>query len=38
MLLLIPSNTEELKFLKEVFMTRQFMDLLFKNISADLIE
>lgn len=37
-LLLIPKNSEELTFLKEIFFTRQFMDILFKNINTDIID
>lgn len=38
MLLLIPNNENEMIFLKETFMTRQFLDTLFRNINTDLIE
>lgn len=36
MLLLIPTNTDELKFLKEVFITKQYLDNLFRNIDYKL--
>lgn len=38
MLLLIPKTAEELSFLKNVFLTRQFIDLIFKNINSAFIE
>lgn len=36
-LLLIPTTEEEMYFLKEVFLTRQYIDLLFRNIDHNLI-